>query len=392
MAYNPDPTKPMFTSLQYCARCGMPSTERDASFDHLGICLTCTSLEQKMYMDWTERERALRELFDKNRGKGDYDCIVPISGGKDSAFQLHLVVNVFKLKALAVTFSHNWFSETGMKNLRWCLETFNVDHLMFTPSRSLVNRCARHSLKMIGDTCWHCHAGIGSFPWRVAVKHRIPLIIHGESAAEASPTATYEKLKPLTVDYTFEGSAGFRAKEFVTDDLSERDLAPFMTPSREEIEEVGVIGVHIGNYIFWDAERQTEILRDRYGWQEDHVEGTYKCYKSVECRMPGMHDFTKFLKRGYGRATDHVAQDRRAGLITASEGNQLIREFDPRAPEALKEYLKLSGYSEEEFYSIMDAHREKIGVLTAEELKDALDDFQRNYGGRKQERPEERSE
>ena len=392
MAYDPNPNNPMFTSLHYCARCGMPSTERDASFDDLGICRTCTSLEQKMYMDWTERENALRALFDKYRGKGEYDCIVPISGGKDSAFQLHLIVNVFKLKALAVTFSHNWFSDTGMKNLRWCLETFSVDHLMFTPSRSLVNRCARRSLEMIGDTCWHCHAGVGSFPWQTAVRYKIPLLVYGESAAEASPTATYEELVPLDVDYFFDQSAGYRAGEFAADYLPDRDLAPFKTPSREEIEKVGVIGVHLGNYIFWDGERQMEILRDRYGWKEGNVEGTYKCYKSVECRMPGMHDFTKFLKRGYGRATDHVAQDRRAGLMTASEGNRLIREFDPRTPEMLKEYLDISGYSEEEFYAIMDKHRQKAGALTAEEIRAALDDFQRNYGDRKQEQPDERSE
>ena len=245
---------------------------------------------------------------------------------------------------------------------------------------------------MIGDTCWHCHAGVGSFPWQTAVRYKIPLLVYGESAAEASPTATYEESVPLDVDYFFDQSAGYRAGEFAADYLPDRDLAPFKTPSREEIEKVGVIGVHLGNYIFWDGERQMEILRDRYGWKEDNVEGTYKCYKSVECRMPGMHDFTKFLKRGYGRATDHVAQDRRAGLMTASEGNRLIREFDPRTPEMLKEYLDISGYSEEEFYAIMDKHRQKAGALTAEEIRAALDDFQRNYGDRKQERPDERSE
>ena len=392
MAYNSDPNEPLFTSLRYCTRCGMPSTERDAAFDDLNICLTCTSLEQKMYMDWSRREEELRELFDKYRGKADYDCIVPISGGKDSAFQLHLICNVFELKPLAVTFSHNWFSDIGMQNLHWCLETFDVDHIMFTPSRGLVNRCARRSLEMIGDTCWHCHAGVGAFPWQVAVKYRIPLLVFGESAAEHSPTATYEEPKPMTVDTFFEVSAGFRAKEFACDYLPERDLAPFQSPDKDAVEEVGVTGIYLGDYVFWDAERQTEILRDRYGWQEDNVEGTYKCYKSVECRMPGMHDFTKFLKRGYGRATDHVAQDRRAGLISRREGNRLIREFDPRTPEILSEYLEMSGYSVEEFYAIMDGHREELGALSREEIAAALADFKEKHGHRGQEAPEDRSE
>lgn len=392
MTYINKPDAPLFTSLHYCTRCGMPSTEPQADFDSLGICRTCMSLEQKMHIDWAAREQALRKVLDSCRGKGNYDCMVPISGGKDSAYQLHMMTSVFKLKVLAVTFSHNWFSEVGMKNLQWCLETFDVDHMMFTPSRSLVSRCARRSLEMIGDSCWHCHAGIGAFPWQVAVQQKIPLIVFGESAAENSPSATYEEPEVCDVEYFYRVSAQFYPEDFACDYLSRRDLAPFELPDQGQLEKIGVKGIHLGDYVFWDAERQTEILRDRYGWMEDHVEGTYKCYKSVECRMPGVHDYTKFLKRGYGRTTDHAAQDRRAGLLTRKEGNRLIREFDPRRPEALDYYLKAAGYSEEEFREIMDTHREKIGVLTREEVAEALADFEAQFGAHGQERPEERSE
>src|SRR5262245_57712021 len=134
MAYNPKPSEPMFTSLHYCTRCGMPSTEPEADFDSLGICVTCTSLEQKMQIDWTKREENLRVILDRYRGKGPYDCIVPISGGKDSAFQLHKLVKEYGLRVLTITFSHNWFSEVGQRNLNWCLETFGVDHIQYTPS------------------------------------------------------------------------------------------------------------------------------------------------------------------------------------------------------------------------------------------------------------------
>ena len=392
MAYNPNSKEPMFTSMHYCVRCGMPSTEPEADFDSLGICVTCTSLEQKMQIDWTKREENLRSILDRYRGKGDYDCIVPISGGKDSAFQLHVLTRKYGLRVLAVTFSHNWFSDTGMKNLRWCLETFDVDHLMFTPSRSLVNRSARRSLELIGDSCWHCHAGVGAFPWQTAVKYKIPLLIYGESAAEDLPAATYEEPPDCDVDYYYKVSAFIYPKDYACDYLTRRELAPFELPTYEQIKEIGVLGLHLGDYIFWDAERQTELLRDEYGWSEDNVEGTYKCYKSVECRMPGVHDFTKFLKRGYGRATDHVAQDRRAGLMTRAEGNKTIREFDPRRPEILEYYLKCSGYSEKEFFEIMDKHREKVGILGREEIADALADFESKFGQRKQEPPSERSE
>lgn len=361
--------------MHYCVRCGMPSSEEEHQLDELGICITCRSQEQKMHMNWAEREQMLRDILDKYRGKGDYDCIVAISGGKDSAWQMHVVKNVYGLKPLAVTFNQNWHSEVGRRNLEWCLETFDVDHLMFTPARSLVNRTARRSLEAIGDACWHCHMGVGSFPWQAAVKYNIPLMIFGESVAENSCKGTYDSLLEFNQDYFVKVSAKVPTEEFACEYLPLRDLAPFRLPSYEEIKDKGVIALHLGNYVFWDGEKQTEILRDRYGWKEDRVEGTYKQYKSVECIMPGVHDFTKFLKRGYGRGTDFAAQDRRAGLMTREEANELVREYDPAEPEALAYYLEITGYTREEFYAIMDKQREKLGVLSKEEITAALEDY-----------------
>ena len=386
MAYDPDPRQPMFSGLTYCTRCGMPSTEPLATFDELGVCVTCLASEQKMHIDWTKKEKDLRTILARFKGQSasGYDCLVPISGGKDSAFQLHMLTKVHGLRPLACTFSHNWWSETGWRNLWWSIETFNVDHVLFTPSRSLVNRCAKHSLKMIGDSCWHCHAGVGSYPIQVAVQYKIPLIVYGESAAEKSATADYENILQYDETYFTKVSAFYTAEEFATQGLSERELAPFKIPGKAELDAVGFYGIHLGNFMFWDEERQMEFLRDHYGWQEDTVGGTYKCYKSVECRMPGVHDFTKFLKRGYGRGTDHATQDVRAGLMTREEANRLIRENDPVEPEILDYYLQVTGYSREEFYAVMDGHREKLGFLSREEIAEALADAARRKAERLQ--------
>jgi N-acetyl sugar amidotransferase len=364
----------MFNSMNYCIRCGMPSSEEQHTLDEMGLCLTCQSQEQKMYMNWTEREQNFREILDKYRDKGDYDCIVAISGGKDSAWQLHVIKNEYNLKPLAVTFNQNWHTEVGRRNLEWCLETFDVDHLMFTPARSVVNRIARRSLEMIGDSCWHCHMGVGAFPWQVAVKYEIPLMIFGESVAENSCKGTYEDLLDFEPDYFVKVSAKVPTEEFACEYLPLRDMTPFKLPSFEEIKEKGVLALHMGNYMFWDGEKQAEILRDKYGWSEDYVEGTYKRYKSVECIMPGVHDYAKFLKRGYGRGTDFTAQDLRAGLMTRAEANQLVREIDPVEPDVLEYYLEITGYSREEFYKILDGHRENVGILTRDEIEAALKD------------------
>ncbi|MDP3223365.1 MAG: N-acetyl sugar amidotransferase, partial [Rubrivivax sp.] len=188
-----DPAGKPFAHLQYCVRCCIPQTQEGVIFDELGVCQACQSAEQKIHIDWTQREKVLRGLLDEAKAKAgnNYDCIIPISGGKDSTFQLHVLTQVYGMKPLAVTFSHNWFSETGWYNLQNSLEQFNVDHVMFTPNRQLVNKLAKHSLAGIGDACWHCHAGVGAFPLQAAVRFNIPLLIWGESIAESSGRASY---------------------------------------------------------------------------------------------------------------------------------------------------------------------------------------------------------
>jgi N-acetyl sugar amidotransferase len=355
---------PMFKGMTYCVRCCMPESNEGIKFDEMGICQACQSAEQKIHIDWTERERELRALLEHHKSLGnDYDCIVPISGGKDSTFQLHVITRVYGMRPLAVTFSHSWFSETGKYNLRNAIEKFNVDHVMFTPNRELVNKLARESLFQIGDSCWHCHSGVGAFPLQVAVKYKIPLLIWGESIADMSGRAThYNPVLKFDRDYFTKVSAKIYPEGMVSDDITLRELAPFKLPSYEELEAVGVIGIHLGDYLFWDDERQMEFVRDVYHWREDKVEGTYKRYKSVECRMAGVHDYTKFLKRGFGRGTDHASIDVRAGLLTREEAFELAKRHDVERPDALDYYLKITGFSEEEFEAVLKEHRLNLGI------------------------------
>ncbi|RJQ72194.1 MAG: N-acetyl sugar amidotransferase [Desulfobacteraceae bacterium] len=352
--------KPLFSELQYCSRCCMPETQEGITFDDLGVCQACQSSEQKIHINWVEREVKLRQILAEAKAAAgsNYDCIVPISGGKDSTFQLHVLVKIYEMKPLAVTFSHNWYSKTGWYNLQNALEQFNVDHIMFTPNRRLVNRLAKKSLQAIGDACWTCHAGIGAFPLQVAVRFKIPLLIWGESIAEASGRASYlNPVHKFDREYFTKVSAKLRPDQMVGEGLTERDLLPFVVPSAEECEAIGLRGIHLGDYIFWDDERQTEFVRDVYGWKETEVEGTYKRYKSVECIMPGMHDFTCYLKRGYGRATFQACIDVRNGLLTREEAFALVAENDPVRPEALDYFLEITGMSEAEFYEVMRQHR-----------------------------------
>lgn len=342
--------------IAYCTRCCVPETQEGVSFDELGVCTACRSSEDKMHIDWAARERELRTIFDDAKAKAGtgYDCVLPISGGKDSFFQAHVLTKVYGMKPLAVTFSHNWFSETGFYNLQRCLEVFDLDHLQFTPARGLVNKLARKSLGAIGDSCWHCHSGVGAFPLQVATRFRIPLLVWGESIAEGDGRATYAcPVVKYDRDYFTKVSARLTAEEMVGGDVTAKDVHPFVLPTHKEVEDTGVWGLHLGDYLFWDDERQMEWIRDTYGWRETEMEGSYKGYKSAECIMSGMHDFTCYLKRGFGRSTWQASVDVRNGLLTREEAFALIRQHDQERPEALDYYLEATGLTEAEFYEAM---------------------------------------
>lgn len=358
----------------------MPETNEGMQFDSLGICLACRSSEQKMHIDWTKREKMLREILDhfRTQNQDNYDCMVPISGGKDSWFQLHVMTKVYGMKVLAVTASHNWYSPAGKRNLERALEVFKVDHIMYTPNRETVNKIARASLKAIGDACWHCHIGVSSFPLKIAIKFGIKLLVYGESPAEFSGRATYlnddlyestdstfvtdkkgkENIFRSDPEHWLKNSAKVPAETMVDKEgLTAKDLVMYRMPDIEEFQKAGITAIFLGDFMFWDHERQTEFLVREYGWEEDHVEGTYKRYKSVECIMPGVHDYTKFLKRGFGRGTDMASQDVRAGLLTREEGFELAKQYDTERPGALDEYLRITGYSEEDFRQIIEQQR-----------------------------------
>lgn len=352
--------KPLFDGqMKYCVRCCMPETERGTNHDELGICKACRSSEQKMHIDWKKREEQLRKIFAEVKANaGDnYHCILPISGGKDSTFQMYVLTQVLGVKPLAVTFCQNWHSKTGWYNLQNALERFNVDHIMFTPNREMVNKSTVRALELIGDPCWECHAGLGAFPLQMAVKLGVPLLVYGEPASEGHALGDYNKPMRFCREYFIEVSGRVRTPDFACEELPEKELAAFQFPSQEEYDAANIMQIHLGSYMFWDDERQTEFVVDNHGWMETEMEPSFKRYKCVECVMPGMHDHTLYLKRGFGRATFQANADVRQGLMTREEGFQMTHKYDCRKPEVLSYFLEQTGLTERELVEVMEKHR-----------------------------------
>ena len=223
-----------------------------------------------------------------------------------------------------------------------------------------MNSLAKKSLSTIGDACWHCHAGIGAFPLKVAKDYGIKLLIWGESIAESSSRGTYAKpMMKFDQDYFLKVSAKVSPEKMTGPDIEIRDLGTFQTPNSAQYADSGIHGIHIGDYIYWDDERQTEFIKNEYGWKDTSIEGTYKRYKSAECIMPGVHDFANYLKRGYGRASFHASADVRAGIVTRDEAFEKYVPLDSVVPRALDYFSEITGITREEFVNTLFNQRHK---------------------------------
>jgi hypothetical protein len=141
------------------------------------------------------------------------------------------------------------------------------------------------------------------------------------------------------------------------DNLPLSELSAYQQPDAKSYVTAEIQGIHLGDYIFWDEERQTEFVKDSYGWKETNIEGTYKRYKSAECIMPGVHDFACYLKRGYGRASFHASNDVRAGLVTREEAFEKLVPLDQIEPNALSYYTSITGISREEFIEVLEGKK-----------------------------------
>jgi len=181
--------------MQKCSRCLLPSTHETIRFDHKGICSICRNHDQKLEIDWEDKKDRLNSILNKVRGKFDYDCILPFSGGKDSTFTLLYAVKDLNLKPLVVSFDHGFYRPQVIKNRKKVLDDLGVDFLSFTPNWKLVQKLMLKSFLDKGDFCWHCHTGIFSYPLWIAIEKKVPLVLWGEPSSEYPSYYDYSEIE-----------------------------------------------------------------------------------------------------------------------------------------------------------------------------------------------------
>ena len=352
--------------MQYCVRCLYPANHPlGITFDSEGICSGCRVHEEKDELDWKPRGSMLREIFDRFRSNGgnNYDCIVPVSGARDSYFIVHTVKNVYGMNPLLVSYNRHHNTERGIRNLAYLRTVFNCDFVQMVMAPQRVHRITRETIRRLGSMYWHVIAGQTVFPVQVAVRYKIPLIVWGAHQG-CDQVGMYSHLDEveMTRRYRCEHDLmGTEAEDLVagTEDLSEQDMKLYMYPHDKEIAKVGVRGIYLSNYIRWDSKAQHETMIERYAYETSLQTRTFDTYNDVDCQhYSGLHDQVKFLKHGYGKVTDHACREIRLRRLTRDEGLDLVRQYQNVEPSDKPRFLSWVGMSSREFDDCIDAHRD----------------------------------
>ncbi|MCZ7527699.1 MAG: N-acetyl sugar amidotransferase [Acidimicrobiia bacterium] len=350
--------------IRYCRRCVMPETKPDLWFDDEGVCSACLNYHRRDDVDWDARREELLAVLERYRSRdgGNYDCVVPVSGGKDSTYQVLRMLEL-GMNPLCVTATTDKLTAIGRRNIE-NLKGLGVDHVEVTTNPRVRRRINRLALTQVGDISWPEHVTIFTVPVRLAVQMRIPLIVWGENsqneyggpaAAADHPHLTRRWLEE------FGGLLGLRVTDLVGQDgIEPRHLVQYTYPTDEELAEVGVTGIFLGHYLPWDGWGNA-LLAQAHGF-ETHphlVDGALNNYENLDNGFHGIHDYFKFLKYAFGRATDHACMHIRRGRLSRADGLALVRRHDGRFPWVylgvpLEESLADIGLTLDEFQRVCD--------------------------------------
>lgn len=357
--------------MKYCARCMYPENARPTIiFDDEGICSGCRYHEsrKKLEIDWDERVKMFEQILEeakrmaKERGNS-HDCIVPVSGGKDSHYQVWLLKEKYGMNPLLVTFNHAFNTASGNRNLYNLVDKSGCDFVRYTAGLDSVRRISRYMLETVGDLTWHYHAGIRTYPFQVAVERNIPLIVWGEHGfAELTGIVSLEDFVEFTRWTRKEHDMrGYEPHDLIgKGGITEHDIAPYIYPSDEDIARVEVRGIYLSNFIYWNAKTQAEIMIKEWDFAPIAYERerTFNLHGKIEDHANDVHDYLKYLKFGYGRATDDASMEIRHGRMTREEGMAMVERYDSREPSSLQTYCDFLGISKQQFYDWVEPMRD----------------------------------
>lgn len=347
----------------------MPDTKPDLHLDSQGICNACRSYENRKTIDWAARRIDLEMVLEKYRSKDSsrWDCIIPVSGGKDSTYQVIRILQI-GLNPLCVTATTCDLSEIGRKNIE-NIKTLGVDYVEFSPNPLIRRKMNRIGLLQVGDISWPEHVGIFTIPIRAAVQYGVPLVIWGENSQnEYGGPASASENNVLNRRWLeeFGGLLGLRVSDLIGQEgIEKRHLIPYTYPTDEELQRAGTTGIFLGYYLPWDG-YSNALISQASGFLtlDGTVEGSVVNYENLDNHQTGIHDYFKFLKFGFGRSTDIASLHLRRGRITRRDAIEMVSRHDGKFPwsylhKSLDKILEPLDMNVEEFIKICDRFTNK---------------------------------
>jgi len=367
----------------FCKRCVM-SNQRPASsvefkhtkdskkttlhFDEEGICDACRFAEHKENIDWKKREDQLLKLLDKyRRNDGQYDCIVPGSGGKDSAYASHLLKYKYDMHPLTVTWPPILYTDYGYKNFKNWIEVGGFDNITFKPNGKVMRLLTKLAIENLLHPFQTFILGQKNLAPKIALKFNIPLIFYGENEAEyGNPIAdntvslrdkSYYTMKNLNDIYL----GGVSVPELMeTYNLPLADLMAFLPADYKDIEQLKMEVHYLGYYIKWTPQESYYYAVEHTNFQARpfRTQGTYSKYNSIDDKIDDLHYLTTYMKFGIGRATYDASQEIRNKHLTREEGVALVKRFDGEFPDRyFKEIMDYIGMNPQDFHELCNSFR-----------------------------------
>ncbi len=376
-------------NVKWCSNCLYPSlSATPMEFDEADLCMGCRMAAMRVetpQREWDRRGAILLEIMEsaKCRDGSRHDCVIGVSGGKDSYFQTHYVKNVLGYNPLLVTYYGNNYTPAGERNLRRMAEVFDVDHIIYTPGIELLKKLNRLGFTIMGDMNWHNHIGIATLPIRVASQHDIPLVIYGEHGyADLCGQFSMNDFVEWTYRNRLEHFCrGYEWNYMVgREGLSAGQLTAYQYPSDERLYELGLRTIYLGNYVLWDGNSNAKLMNELYGFEFGDLpfERTYRRASNLDdMHENGAHDYLKYIKFGYGRCTDHASKDVRLGVLNRAEAIERVRRYDHVRPSDVERWCSYVGMTQAEFDAIADTFRDprvwwmENGVWRKQNLWDA---------------------
>jgi N-acetyl sugar amidotransferase len=382
----------MINEIIQCSRCLYTSMHPlGITFDEKGVCSGCLIHEEKDVLDWDHRLEVLKNLIKpyKSRQK-QYDCIIPVTGGNDSHFIVHVAKNILKLEPLLVTYNKYFNTPLGIRNLANLRIKFDCDILTQNINPQSVQKITKHTMMHYGSIYWPCLAGHTVFPVQTAVRYKIPLIIWGaHQGLEQTGMFSHLHETEMTQRYRKDHDLfGVEADDLITDfnTIEEGDIWQYRYPEDSLIHAEGVRGIYLGNFIRWDPKAQHEQMIDKFDYKSAKFKRTFDTYDHVDCyNFMDIHDHIKFLKHGYSKVTDHACREIRHNRLSREGAIQLVKKYENQPLQHLQKLCEWLNIDHAGLTFILNQHRNPIlwkesepNIFTREKLRYSITQSQNN--------------